>query len=91
MDKLLTDDIGTLRIGEKHPNAFTAMEYIKEFLSTSNPFIFQESLASSALSGNRTAEICSETLRRILNKEPVSDRYLMGLAWFIYAYTRKDE
>lgn len=48
-----------------------------------NTMLLQESLASTALSGNRSAEIMSETLRRLLNGEPVSDRYLLGLAWFL--------
>jgi hypothetical protein len=46
----------------------------------------QESLASCALEGNRLAEICGETLRRLLAHEPVSDRYLLGLAWYVRDY-----
>jgi len=70
----------TLKEGECHPGAHIAYRYIK--LNASPTLL--ESLASCALSGNRLAEICYETLRRINNNEIVSDRYLMGLAWFIY-------
>ena len=40
-----------------------------------------EAFSSCAIEGNRLAEICSETLDRLLKSEPVSDRYLLGLAW----------
>ncbi len=39
------------------------------------------SFASDAIEGNRLAEICGETLRRVIAGEPVSDRYLLGLCW----------
>lgn len=29
------------------------------------------------------AEVCGETLRRIREGEPVSDRYVLGLAWTV--------
>lgn len=70
---------GTLKQGEYHPAADSALKYIREYV-LQDPFII-ESLASTALSGNRTAELGHETLRRIMNGEPISDRYLLGLAW----------
>lgn len=80
---------GTLAIGEVHPGAHIAMEYIRNFLMKDlDLFIFREAMASCAIEGNQLAEICSETLRRLLEKEPVSDRYLMGLAWFMYDYNK---
>lgn len=69
----------TLNRGEYHPCATDAMSYIKYHMTY--PLI--ESLASTALSGNRTAEICYATLERIQKGEPVSDRYVLGLAWFL--------
>lgn len=73
---------GTLKVGEYHPSADLAMSYI-----LSIPFdklaLLQESMASCAIEGNRCAEVCSETLSRILGNQPVSDRYLLGLAWFL--------
>ncbi len=68
----------TLKVGEYHPCANNAMSYIRCHII--HPFLI-ESLASTALSGNRTAEICLSTIRRIEKGEPVSDRYVLGLAW----------
>lgn len=42
-----------------------------------------ESFASCGIENNRLAEVCGETLRRVLAQEPVSDRYLLGLVWTI--------
>ena len=42
-----------------------------------------ESFASCAIDGNRFAEVCGETLRRVMTGEPVSDRYILGLAWAV--------
>jgi len=67
----------TLQVGEVHPAARTAFAYVKSHIT---PMLI-EAFASTALSGNRLANICTETLRRIMNGEPVSDRYLLGLAW----------
>jgi hypothetical protein len=71
---------GTLNPGEIHPAAQDAMAYIRS-VPTNGLFNLVEVFASVALSGNRNAEICGETLQRILNGEPVSDRYILGLAW----------
>jgi len=73
---------GTIKDGEYHPAANYAMLYIKS-LGMEKIMIYQESFASTAIEGNRLAEICNETLHRILSKQTVSDRYIMGLAWTI--------
>lgn len=73
---------GTLGSGEPHPLAYDAKEYIAS-LPMDKLILYQESYASCSLSGNRAAEICSETLRRLLTGQSVSDRYLLGLAWSI--------
>jgi hypothetical protein len=75
------EERGTLKIGEPHPSVEFAKEIIFKHLAH-QPHI-QEALSSCAIGGNRFAEICGETLRRLLNHEPVSDRYLMGLALFL--------
>ncbi len=72
----------TLEMGEPHPAAKLALDYIRN-LNQQNILIIQESFSSCSLSGNRLAEICSGTLKRLLNNEHVSDRYLLGLAWGI--------
>lgn len=77
---------GDLKEGEAHPASYHALEYIKS-IGGENLCAWREVFASCALSGNRLAEISGETLRRLLDGEPVSDRYLLGLAWVIF---RKD-
>lgn len=71
-------DKGTLKIGEFHPAARSAMAYVKTY-----GLKYMEPFASCAIEGNRHAEICLETLERVFSGEPVSDRYLLGLAWTI--------
>ena len=73
---------GTLKTTEYHPAADSAMAYMKE-LTSQQLAMWSEAFASTALSGNRLAEICSETLSRLQKGEPVSDRYLLGLAFTI--------
>lgn len=76
---------GTIKEGEYHPAADSAMHYVKDFILNDVRGIFRlkEALASCAIEGNRLGEICGETLQRILDGKPVSDRYLLGLAWFL--------
>ena len=71
---------GTLNVGEHHPAANSAALWIRS-QSVETLLQWQEAFASSALSGNRTADLCGETLRRFMAREPVSDRYLLALAW----------
>ena len=73
---------GTLKEGEFHPAASNAMRYIRS-LGILELLKWEESFCSCAIEGNRLAEICAETLNRIINNQPVSDRYLLGLAWTI--------
>lgn len=71
---------GTLNVGEVHPSSYAAMKWIRTIPA---PELMQwmEAFASDAIEGNRLSEICGETLHRILQGEPVSDRYVLGLAW----------
>jgi len=80
---------GTLTTTEAHPAAYSAMEYLKS-LKGQDLIRWQESFASCAIAGNRLAEICSETMRRIVNGDSVSDRYLLGLVWTIFRKDLKD-
>ena len=69
---------GTLELTEPHPCSRIALEWIRaqpsfELLKWRGAF------SSCALSDNRLAEVCGETLRRLMEGEPVSDRYIMGL------------
>lgn len=75
---------GTLGDGEPHPAAFDAKEWIQEYVRRNEPGTLPgllEAFCSVGLSGNRLAECCGETLRRLIHGEPVSDRYVLGLAW----------
>jgi hypothetical protein len=76
---------GTIWDGECHPAADSAMAWLKGFMvqHPSEYLMHKEALASSALAGNRLAEICMSTIDRLRKGEPVSDRYLLGLAWTI--------
>ena len=75
-------DRGTLKEGEFHPSASIALLYIKS-LSLEDFAKWMESFSSCAIEGNRFGEVCAETMRRISKGEPVSDRYLLGLAFAI--------
>lgn len=83
----------TLKIGEIHPSAHDAMDWYKEFVASDlmRWMIIQESIASTALSGNRQSEVMNGTLERLKNKEPVSDRYLLGLCWFLIRNFQENE
>lgn len=75
----------TLKEGEYHPSADSALAWLKVFM-LKDPvrwLTIKEAIASTALSGNRIAELCNSTINRLANGDPVSDRYLLGLAWFI--------
>lgn len=70
----------TINPGEPHPSSRSALNYIKTIPLT-DLFLYQEAFATNAIEGNRLAEVCLGTLNRLLHSEPVSDRYLLGLAW----------
>lgn len=73
---------GTLKPTEYHPAADSAKRYIST-LGFERISLLRESFASTSMSGNRLSDVCLETLERLLSSKPVSDRYLLGLAWTI--------
>lgn len=73
---------GTLTPGEPHPAASSAIAWIKS-MPVEDMATWMESFSSCAIAGNHTAEICSETLYRLRTGQPVSDRYVLGLAWVL--------
>jgi len=81
---------GELPPGDPHPAAYRAQEYIAK-LDMTKLFLYLESFSSCAISGNNLAEVCAETLHRLMHGEPVSDRYLLGLAWTIRNMEESDE
>lgn len=73
---------GDLGFGEPHPMSFAVRDYISKW-THQELLTAREVMASCAIEGNRAAEICGETLNRLLQGLPVSDRYIMGLGWFL--------
>lgn len=69
-----------LSVGENHPACEIAKRIVAERIAQMGGFILLESLSSCAIEGNRLAEVCAETLGRLMNGKPVGERYLMGLA-----------
>jgi hypothetical protein len=75
----------TLEKGEWHPISGRVLDYINSFnidelliLKNSINKIKHESGCS-----DKVTDVCMGTLDRIINGEPVSDLYLLGLAWFL--------
>lgn len=80
----MDDDTTTLKLEEPHPAAHDAMAWFNLWRTDmTNYMLTREAIASTALSGNRLAQICNSTLDRLEKAEPVSDRYLLGLCWFL--------
>jgi hypothetical protein len=77
----MTDTTG-LKDGEAHPATVDALRYLNA-LSFEERQNFLLLFSSLAIEGNRLAEVCYGTLQRLIDGEPLSDRYLLGLAWEI--------
>ena len=74
----------TLKKNEYHPSADSAMKWYQEWKTDYKRYcMMKEAIASTALSGNRLSEILLATMDRLEKGEPVSDRYLLGLCWFL--------
>ncbi|MFO1351894.1 MAG: hypothetical protein U1F68_14970 [Gammaproteobacteria bacterium] len=78
-----TDDRLCCRPNEAHPVAYRADALLQSLGREWLEERLVPILAEPARAGNRRASIMGETLRRYLSGEPVSDRYLLGLAFFI--------
>lgn len=76
----LTTSSADLLPGEPHPAAHSALAYVRG-IPSAELMVIQEGFASTALSGSRSSQICLETLQRVMDGRPVSDRYVLGLAW----------
>lgn len=80
-----------LKDGEPHPAVYPALKWIKENYGLEELLMQQEAFSSCAIEGNRLGEVCAGTLRRLMNHEPVSDRYLLGLAWTLMSFKKDKE
>lgn len=78
-------DNSELKPTEYHMSADHAMQWFKTWQAEDlgRFAIMREAVASTALSGNRLAQVLNGTLDRLANSKPVSDRYLLGLCWYI--------
>lgn len=74
----------TLNPNESHPIANSAMAWYNVWRQDLVKYMMtKEAMASSALSGNRSAELCLSTMDRLEKGEAVSDRYLLALCWML--------
>lgn len=81
----MEEDKGTLNDWEVHPSCVSAYRWLNE-LVVADPMrytLLKGAIASNAMTGNRMAQICYGTMKRIDEEKPVSDRYLLGLCWFL--------
>ena len=61
-------------------------------ISNSDDYLrYRTALSIAAQTGNRQAQICMGTIRRLTSSQPVSDRYLLGLAWTILSIHNKGD
>lgn len=87
------DNEDTLQPTEFHPAAKMAMAWFKNWKAEDPIRYIQtcEAIASTALSGNRLAQVCYGTLERLRKGEPVSDRYLLGACWFLKEMSEEED
>lgn len=89
--ELTKEEPGTLAVGEYHPAARHAYDWIrKNILDTNNAMDWLQAFGNCSVE-NKLAEICSGTLKRLINKQPISDRYLLGLAWTLRSMVEEKE
>lgn len=83
---------GEIPSGEIHPATISAANWIGR-LGKEKLRRYLGALSSCAIESNRDAEICGETIRRILaGQHSIPDRYILGLAWYLrHIMEDKDE
>ena len=84
VDSLVGVDRTTLAVNEPHPSVKIARALLQKKVTEGlDLLVWREAFASCAIEGNRAAEVCLGTVNRLLNSEPISDRYFMGLVFAI--------
>ena len=73
-----------------HPAAYDAIAYLNS-LGLKRRMVLLESFASCAIEGNKDAEVLADTLDRATSGRPVSDRYILGLAWYVRHIMEADD
>lgn len=85
-------DESELALGEPHPSSKAALTWYNRWrLNIKEYALTVESLASTAIEGNRLANVCLGTIKRLENNTPISDRYLLGLVWFLKEMQEADK
>lgn len=87
----MTKDTTELTPEEFHPAARSAYRWLKGYMvnNAEDYRRLRVSLQISADEGNRQAQVCMGTIERLENGQPISDRYLLGLAWTILSIHNK--
>lgn len=74
---------GELKPGENHPSTQNATAWLYS-LGGVKLRRYEAAICEVALTGDRTSEILSETIDRLLHiDKEVGEVYLLGLAWYI--------
>lgn len=81
---------GTIAADSYHPIADDAMRWFKQNALTEEYARSKMAILMAAEDGNRTAQICAATIERLAKGAPVSDRYLLGLCWFLMELQNKE-
>lgn len=74
---------------ESHPATQDALDYLNS-IGSHRLNTYRGAFASCAIEGNRLGEVCVATINRLFANQPVSDRYLLGLAWAIKSMEDKE-
>ena len=80
-----------LPIGVPHPAAVSAYEYIGK-MPLLEMISWEEAFASTFIANPNSllAEVCLSTIQRMMNGQPVGDRFILGLAWTIRNMIEKE-
>jgi len=71
-----------------HPASYLALNWLCTLFEQCPDLVgvIKHSCDSNAIEGNELAAVCGETLRRLMNNEPVGDRDVLGLAWVVNSF-----
>lgn len=75
---------------EIHPVAYSALAWVKE-QPIENLLHWQEAFASCSIENDATANVCLETMRRLLAGEPIGAQHILGLAYVMRSLEWSDE
>ncbi len=80
MTDLKSFDNEFLEEGEAHPTSLPAEEFINSIpIGVLQKLLIE--LEEKAKEGNKIAQVNTFALKKFINKDKLTDRYIMGLAW----------